>query len=92
MAAASGHVAAIGGGHPGTRGAPRSHLPPALAHEEGLEKLLAGVRRLNDEWREADAQPPPNADGTAGRHRPDFRRTVQILSRFESSFRRAPLP
>ena len=54
-----------------------------------LEKLLAGVRRLNDEWREADAQPPPKADGTAGRRRSDFRRTVQILSRFETSFRRA---
>ena len=31
--AMSGHVAAIGGGHPGTRGAPRSHVPPAVAHD-----------------------------------------------------------
>ena len=53
-----------------------------------LEKLLAGVRRLQDEWREADFVPPGKDDATASR-KSGFARTMQILSRFESSFRRA---
>ena len=53
-----------------------------------LEKLLAGVRRLNDEWREADAAKPAHEAATT-RRQADFRRTMQLLSRFETSFRRA---
>ena len=50
-----------------------------------LEKLLAGVRRLQDEWREADFVPPGKDDAPASR-KSGFARTMQILSRFESSF------
>ena len=53
-----------------------------------LEKLMAGIRRLQDEQRDADAA--RLADETpASRRQADFRRTVQTLNRFETCFRRA---
>ena len=67
-----------------------------------LCKLLDGVRRLRDEWEDSEAQrqerarngPPseqekqPRAIADA-RRRESFRRTMQVLCRFETCFRRA---
>jgi hypothetical protein len=64
-----------------------------------LCKLLDGVRRLRDEWSDREAQQAvaeensvsgDNQSGAAtSRRRESFRRTMQVLSRFESCFRRA---
>ena len=52
-----------------------------------LQKLLESVRRLTAEWEEKQAA---EKDGhAADSRREDFRRSMQVISRFESSFRRA---
>ena len=53
-----------------------------------LEKLLAGVTRLKEEWREADAA-AQDGDGTGAKKKAGFGRTMQLIARFETSFRRA---
>ena len=61
--------------------------------ENVLRRLLDGVRRLQDEWaqRATDAQPSdaPSSKPGVEKNREAFRRTIQLLSRFETSFRRA---
>ena len=52
-----------------------------------MEKLFAGVRRLQEEWRDADADKQHGTSATT-RRQDDFRRTMQVLSRLETSFRR----
>ena len=69
-----------------------------------MQKLLAGLRRLKDQWdaadsaaaRPEDVQPdaaPAPADAARGlgqsKRQEAFRRTAQLLSQFESSVRRA---
>ena len=59
-----------------------------------LKRLLESVRRLQNEWQESEAvgQPQTAADSAAcntNARQQNFRRTMQVLSRFESSFRRA---
>ena len=69
-------------------------LNPTL--DNVLKKLLESVRRLQSEWQESEAAKQPsgaasqdNACRTDAR-REDFRRKMQVLSWFESSFCRAP--
>ena len=70
--------------------------------DDVLCKLLDSVRRLKDEWNEREAQlaapdvgghdagaPDGSISAATSRRREDFRRTMQVLTRFESSFRRA---
>jgi len=71
--------------------------------DDVLSKLLDGVRRLRDEWQDREAQAqgdshdgetpldaPRDAKTLADRKRKeDFKRTLQVLSRFETCFRRA---
>ena len=58
-----------------------------------LRNLLDGVRRLHGEWQDREAKLAEDGissgDGSAAKRREDFRRTMQVLSRFESCFRRA---
>ena len=68
-----------------------------------LQKLLDGVRRLQDDWAREDSKeacsevPPGQASGPheeavqarSFKNRQAFRRTMQVLSRFETCFRRA---
>ena len=51
-----------------------------------LKGLLESIRRLNEEWQEAQAA---NPDCQTDPRQQNFRKTMQVLSRFESSFRRA---
>ena len=64
-----------------------------------LQRLLEGVRRLHDSW-EAAAAPTPtetvgegaassSAAAPTNRNKQAFGRTMQVLSRFETAFRRA---
>ena len=68
-------------------------LNPTL--DNVLKRLLDSVRRLQIEWEESDAAKQHNATAPqehgerADARREHFRRTMQVLSRFESSFRRA---
>ena len=60
--------------------------------DDVLRKLLDGVRRLNDEWQKKEAveKPDENPRGAAAVARRDtYRRTMQVLARFETCFRRA---
>ena len=52
-----------------------------------LRNLLDGVRRLQQEWRSTD-DGEPTMDA-ASRGKQGFRRTMQVLGRFETCFRRA---
>ncbi|CAK0815452.1 unnamed protein product [Prorocentrum cordatum] len=55
-----------------------------------FERLLTRVRRLSDEWREADAAARCGGDGAAAKgHQSICRRSIQALSRFETCSRRA---
>ena len=59
-----------------------------------LKRLLESVRRLQNEWQESEAVKQPqtaadSADCKTSARQQNFRRTMQVLSRFESSFRRA---
>ena len=56
-----------------------------------LKKLLDSVRRLQNEWQESAAAKETSHDGNDKKdaRQENFRRTMQVLSRFESSFRRA---
>ena len=56
-----------------------------------LKKLLDSVRRLQSEWQESAAakEASQTADPKKDARQEHFRRTMQVLSRFESSFRRA---
>ena len=61
--------------------------------DDVLRNLLDGVRRLQGELQDREAKlaegAASTADGHAAKRREDFRRTMQVLSRFESCFRRA---
>ena len=62
--------------------------------DDVLSKLLDGLRRLRGEWSEREAEQAAAEEGSTVREstrkgREDFRRTMQVLARFESSFRRA---
>ena len=61
--------------------------------DDVLRNLLDGVRRLQGEWQDREAklaeEAASTADGIAAKRREDFRRTMQVLSRFETCFRRA---
>ena len=60
-----------------------------------LNKLLESVRRLQAEWQESEAAKQTSDAATQDvaskkdERQQHFRRTMQVLSRFESSFRRA---
>jgi len=56
-----------------------------------LKKLLDSVRPLQSEWQESAAakEASQSADVKKDARQEHFRRTMQVLSRFESSFRRA---
>ena len=56
-----------------------------------LRKLLDSVRRLQNEWQESAAAKESSQDGDEKKdaRRENFRRSMQVLCRFESSFRRA---
>ena len=70
-------------------------LNPTL--DNVLKKLLDSVRRLQSEWqesaaaKEADRAAEHSADDKKVSRQENFRRTMQVLSRFESSFRRASM-
>ena len=71
--------------------------------DDVLRKLLDGVRRVHDEWEKAESMKRTASEATANEHsggngltdaasgqrREQYRRTMQMLMRFESSFRRA---
>jgi hypothetical protein len=71
--------------------------------DDVLRKLLDGVRRVQDEWEKAETtkraaneatnndQSSSNGltDAASDQRREQYRRTMQMLMRFESSFRRA---
>ena len=71
--------------------------------DDVLRKLLDGVRRVHDEWEKAAAMKRSTSEATANeqdgsngltdaasdQRREQYRRTMQMLMRFESSFRRA---
>ena len=60
--------------------------------DDVLRKLLDGVRRLNDEWHKKEAVEKPDEnppDAAAAARRDTYRRTMQVLARFETCFRRA---
>ena len=74
--------------------------PRSLSYmDDVLRKLLDGVRRVHNEWSEAQARKQAVAEATNGGNgltdaatqarQEQFRRTMQMLMRFESSFRRA---
>ena len=56
-----------------------------------LEKLLDGVRRLRHEWSESEEAKLRNSSSevSGDKRKENFRKTVQVLSRFETCFRRA---
>ena len=68
-------------------------LSPAL--DNVLKRLLGNVRRLQSEWQESaaakevDRAASHSADDKKDARQENFRRAIQVLSRFESSFRRA---
>ena len=68
-------------------------LNPTL--DNVLKRLMESVRRLQSEWQESEAAKLPRGaaseekDERTDARRENFRRTMQVLSRFESSFRRA---
>ena len=68
-------------------------LNPTL--DNVLRRLLDSVRRLQSEWQESAAAKEANrsnlnsADDKKDARQEKFRRTMQVLSRFESSSRRA---
>ncbi|CAK0895070.1 unnamed protein product, partial [Prorocentrum cordatum] len=62
--------------------------------DDVLCKLLDGVRRLKSQWDDREAQAAGGAGDeaqstAAGKRREDFKRTLQVLARFETCFRRA---
>ena len=68
-------------------------LNPTL--DNVLRRLLDSVRRLQSEWQESAAAKEAgraaehSADDKKDARQENFRRTMQVLSRFESSFRSA---
>jgi len=58
-----------------------------------LKRLLESVRRLQDEWQESQAvkktEPTESVETKTDSRQQNFKRTMQVISRFESSFRRA---
>ncbi|CAK0795192.1 unnamed protein product, partial [Prorocentrum cordatum] len=62
--------------------------------DDVLCKLLDGARRLKSQWDDRGAQAAGGAGDeaqstAAGKRREDFKRTLQVLARFETCFRRA---
>ncbi|CAK0792583.1 unnamed protein product, partial [Prorocentrum cordatum] len=62
--------------------------------DDVLCKLLDGVRRLKSQWDDREAQAAGGAGDeaqstAAGKRKEDFKRTLQVLARFETCFRRA---
>ena len=60
--------------------------------DDVLRNLMDGVRRLQCEWQDREAklsEGSSSGDANAAKRREEFRRTMQVLSRFESCFRRA---
>ncbi|CAK0841403.1 unnamed protein product, partial [Prorocentrum cordatum] len=62
--------------------------------DDVLCKLLDGVRRLKSQWDDKEAQAAGDAGDeaqstAAGKRKEDFKRTLQVLARFETCFRRA---
>ncbi|CAK0862279.1 unnamed protein product, partial [Prorocentrum cordatum] len=62
--------------------------------DDVLCKLLDGVRRLKSQWDDKGAQAAGDAGDeaqstAAGKRKEDFKRTLQVLARFETCFRRA---
>ncbi len=51
-----------------------------------LHKLMDGIRRLHEAWKNEDETPDAEATTSS---RKAFRRTLQVLNRFDTSFRRA---
>jgi hypothetical protein len=68
-------------------------LNPTL--DNVLRRLLDSVRRLQSEWQEKEAAKKHHNSASqdnverSDARKENFRRTMQVLSRFESSFRRA---
>ena len=60
--------------------------------DDVLRNLLDGVRRLQSEWQDSESKlvsESDSNDGGVSKRREDFRKTMQVLSRFESCFRRS---
>ncbi|CAK0850189.1 unnamed protein product, partial [Prorocentrum cordatum] len=62
--------------------------------DDALRKLLDGVRRLKSQRGDREAQAAGDAGDeaqstAAGKRKDDFKRTLQVLARFETCFRRA---
>ncbi|CAK0911448.1 unnamed protein product, partial [Prorocentrum cordatum] len=62
--------------------------------DDVLCKLLDGVRRLKSQWGDRGARAAGGASDeaqstAAGKRKEDFKRTLQVLARFETCFRRA---